>query len=83
MVAVLAVVLSFLVPAHVSTIPPDPARDLRRIEVLLHSVSLVTFVRTAEHHVADDDWFDWSTDLCSAPFVGSSGRSFDFTAACR
>jgi hypothetical protein len=82
-VVVLAVVLSFLVPAHVSTVPPDPARDLRRIEVLLHSVSLVTFVRTAEHHVADDDWFDWSTDLCSAPFVGSSGRSFDFTAACR
>ena len=25
---------------------------------------------------------DWSTDECSAPVVGSSGASFDFTAAC-
>jgi hypothetical protein len=27
--------------------------------------------------------FNWSTDWCSAPLVGSTGRSFDFRAACR
>lgn len=30
----------------------------------------------------DDVAFDWGTDHCSAPLVGSTGRSFDFTAAC-
>jgi len=82
-VAVLSVVLSLLVPRTVSAPPPDPARDLRRIEILLHSMSLTSFTRTAHRHSAVDDWFDWSTDLCSAPVVGSSGRTFDFTTACR
>ena len=26
--------------------------------------------------------FDWSSDGCSAPVLGSTGRSFDFTLAC-
>lgn len=30
-----------------------------------------------------DPRFDWSTDYCSAPLVGNTGRSFDFRAACR
>jgi Prokaryotic phospholipase A2 len=29
-----------------------------------------------------DPRLDWSTDLCSAPIVGSRGESFDFTQAC-
>jgi hypothetical protein len=29
-----------------------------------------------------DGRLDWSTDLCSAPIVGSTGASFDFTEAC-
>jgi hypothetical protein len=29
-----------------------------------------------------DPRLDWSTDYCSAPLVGSSGASFDFTQAC-
>jgi hypothetical protein len=29
-----------------------------------------------------DARLDWSSDLCSAPIVGSSGESFDFTQAC-
>jgi len=29
-----------------------------------------------------DPRLDWSTDFCSAPLVGSSGDSFDFTEAC-
>lgn len=31
----------------------------------------------------NDTWFDWSTDNCSAPLLGNSGWSYDFTAACR
>jgi hypothetical protein len=31
---------------------------------------------------ARDPGLDYSTDLCSAPLVGSSGASFDFTEAC-
>ena len=31
---------------------------------------------------ARDERLDWSTDGCSAPVVGSSGASFDFTQAC-
>ena len=33
--------------------------------------------------VGSDTWFDWSTDFCSAPLVGNTGRSFNFTNACR
>jgi hypothetical protein len=29
-----------------------------------------------------DERLDWSTDECSAPLVGSTGLSFDFTDAC-
>ena len=29
-----------------------------------------------------DPGLDWSTDECSAPVIGSSGASFDFTEAC-
>ncbi len=29
-----------------------------------------------------DPRLDYSTDLCSAPIVGSEGRTFDFTSAC-
>lgn len=29
-----------------------------------------------------DSRLDWSTNLCSAPLVGSTGASFDFTEAC-
>jgi hypothetical protein len=29
-----------------------------------------------------DPRLDWSTNLCSAPLVGSTGASFDFTEAC-
>jgi hypothetical protein len=33
--------------------------------------------------VGADPWFDWSTDFCSAPLIGNTGRSFNFTNSCR
>ena len=80
---VLVAVTSFLTvpsPAHAGRAGADPVSDLRRIETLLYRTPITDFVATvsrAEH------WLDVSTDLCSAPLVGNTGRSFDFTAPCR
>ncbi len=53
--------------------------DLAVVERML-AAPLDQFLRLA---ASGDPWFDWSTDFCSAPLVGSTGRSFDFRAACR
>ena len=57
-----------------------PASDLAYVERMLYGVSLDQFMASTS---TGDRWFDWSTDWCSAPLVGSTGRSFDFRAPCR
>lgn len=47
---------------------------------ILYSTPLDRFVAMAR---TGDAWLDWSTDYCSAPLVGTTGRSFDFHDACR
>ena len=49
---------------------------------LTFSVSLTEFITTANSPDRDAR-LNWTTDGCSAPVVGSTGRSFDFTDACR
>ena len=49
---------------------------------LTFSVSLSQFIATADSPNKDQR-LNWTTDGCSAPVVGSTGRSFDFTDACR
>ena len=54
----------------------------------MFTTSLTQFGRIAARRLgidgrANDVWFDWSTVWCSAPIIGNTGRSFDFTAACR
>jgi hypothetical protein len=68
-------------PTHPSPAVADhsPAGDLAYVEHLLYGVSLWRFIATTAW---GDRWFDWSNDGCSAPLVGSTGRSFDFRAAC-
>lgn len=61
---------------------PDPARDLRRIETLVFSTPISDFVKLTGAHSVEDSWFDWTTDGCSAPVIGDSGRSFDFSRPC-
>lgn len=85
---VLVVVTSLLtIPSPAAAGPLDPppvhspAIDLAYVEQLLYAAPLGVFVGIAA--AARDRWFDWSTDLCSAPLVGSTGRSFDFRSACR
>jgi hypothetical protein len=84
------VLLSVLVAVtSVLTVPsPAPAgfvhsatADLAYVEQQLYAVSIAAFTTAADS--TGDRWFDWSTDWCSAPLVGSTGRSFDFRAACR
>lgn len=45
-------------------------------------MTLARFVALADSPDRDHR-LDWSTDGCSAPVVGGSGRSFDFTGPCR
>lgn len=51
-------------------------------ERLVFRTSLDMFVAMADSDRRDPR-LDWSTDGCSAPVVESTGRSFDFTNACR
>jgi hypothetical protein len=58
----------------------DAVSDAAYVQQLLYRTSLDEFARVA---AVGDRWFDWSTDWCSAPLVGSTGRSFDFRWPCR
>ncbi|MFZ9444102.1 MAG: phospholipase A2, partial [Ilumatobacteraceae bacterium] len=60
----------------------DPATTSARVEVLMFQTPIESFVSVSRTPHGIDGTLDWSTDQCSAPIVGSTGRSFDFTAAC-
>ena len=87
-VRVLVAVTSLL-----TVLVPTAARadDLDRDDAdrLVFHTSLADFTAIAAAHAgagtapANGGALDWSTDLCSAPLVGSTGRTFDFTDACR
>ena len=55
------------------------AVDRAYVERMLYATPMKGFIAA----VGSDQWFDWSTDFCSAPLVGNTGRSFNFTNACR
>lgn len=62
--------------------------DRAFVERMQFATSLAAFSDAARRRVgpdgrAADAWFDWSTDYCSAPLVGNTGRSFNFTEPCR
>lgn len=61
-------------PAH------DADGDWAAVQHLLFGVPLAQFIAATR---TGDRWFDWSSDGCSAPLVGSTGLSFDFTDSCR
>jgi hypothetical protein len=81
--SVLVAVTSFLTvssPASAGS-THSAATDLTYIQHELYGVSISQF--TTDAVSTGDRWFDWTTDFCSAPLVGSTGRSFDFRAPCR
>jgi hypothetical protein len=76
----MAVMCSLVVAAGLSVTPLPSAQSVT--ETLLFRTSLSAFVASADLP-SHDVRLDWSTDGCSAPIVQSTGRSFDFTNACR
>jgi Prokaryotic phospholipase A2 len=63
-------------------------QDSAYVELLAFNTPLTDFTSDTQAKVrpdgtTGDTWFDWSTDLCSAPLVGNTGRSFNFTEPCR
>jgi hypothetical protein len=58
---------------------PDP--DIADFQRLLFATPLAGFVVAATSSTPPT--LDWSTDHCSAPLIGNTGRSFDFTNSCR
>ena len=75
-------VCSLVVSAGLSVTPlPFPSAQ-SVAETLLFRTSLPAFVNIANEQ-NHDVRLDWSSDGCSAPVVHSTGRSFDFTNACR
>ena len=73
----------FVAVTSLFTATTDPNIDAKRVDHLLFATSLDDFGRAATAPSVDDRHLDWPTDLCSAPIVGNSGRSFDFSPACR
>lgn len=73
-----------LLPVSVQASSSDAVRSARmdhaNVLRLLYSTPIDRFVATAR---AGGAGLDWSTDFCSAPLVGTTGRSFDFHHACR
>ncbi len=60
---------------------PIANTDVADFQRLMFATPLAGFVATAATSTPPS--LDWSTDLCSAPLIGSTGRSFDFTHSCR
>jgi hypothetical protein len=90
----MGIVLSMLVavtsvlPAQ---LPPDAATITQPIPVLSNidavrhvqfDLDITTFARQRFALRRQYPTLDWSNDGCSAPIVGSEGRSFNFRAAC-
>jgi hypothetical protein len=80
--AVLVAVTSFLTvvsPAFAG--PPHTASsDWTFVRHEVWEVPLPAFITSTQH---PDPWFDWTSDGCSAPLMGSRGIGYDFRDACR
>ena len=76
-VAVLVVATSLLAaPAN------DLSDDVANISRITFDLDLATFARQRSTLARKYPQLDWTTDGCSAPVVGSEGRTFDFRIPC-
>ena len=69
-------------PAPASAATHSAMLDFAFVRTMLDGTPLGGFVARATNGSADA-WFDWTTDLCSAPVVRSTGLTFDFRWSCR
>jgi hypothetical protein len=79
----MGIVISMLVAAStlVASTSSDPAA-LRVVENGLFETDLASFTKFVRTNKRLHPSLDWKTDYCSAPLVGSTGRSFDFRVPC-
>jgi hypothetical protein len=82
------VAVTSVMPAQ---LPPDAATITQPIPVLSNvdavrfiefGLDIATFTRQRFSLRRQYPALDWTTDGCSAPIVGSQGRSFNFRSAC-
>ncbi len=76
--------------AHVlvaaTLVAPSPhslAQSFSVIERGAFTTSLSAFPRFEKTYKKQFSELDWTTDYCSGPLVGNTGRSFNFTMSCR
>lgn len=81
--SILAVTVLSSSPSTALVVPAYTSADIARLDDLVFGSSLTAFLGSARHRTNRDSVFDWTTDGCSAPLVGGTGRTFDFTASCR
>ena len=80
----MASLIAFVVAVVQLTIAPFTSTspsDVERFQQLMFATPLAVFVAIADS--GRPVTLDWTTDHCSAPLVGNTGRSFDFTHSCR
>lgn len=61
---------------------PPVVSEWSVVERLVFAVPLSDFLAEARNSTHDAR-LDWTSDGCSAPVIGGTGRSFDFTDSCR
>lgn len=79
----IAIVIAGITLAASGAAAASPPQDIRRMHELVFHTPLLVFLDTAQRQTPSDRIFDWSSDLCSAPMIGSTGRSYDFRGPCR
>jgi hypothetical protein len=78
------VAVASLATAHLPLrfVPPQFATEIDAVNYVTFALDLPTFVRLRSTLRRSYPTLDWTTDGCSAPVVGSAGRSFNFRSAC-
>ncbi len=72
------------VAASVAAPSPHSAATLGSVvERGVFATELTQFPRFVRENRRQYGELDWSTDYCSAPFVGNTGRSFNFRLPCQ
>lgn len=77
-----ALLLAFVLVVTPSVVASATPSDHEIVDALLFDIDLASFSRQRIVAKRKYPQLDWSTDGCSAPFVGNTGRSFNFRRAC-
>ena len=76
-------IVSFVVALTPAVAAAEEApSDLELVTRIVFDLDLPTFTRSRGRLRREHPHLDWTTDGCSAPVVGGTGRSFDFRHAC-